>query len=61
MYVSLFVILLLFIGIKRKCDFKKIHEVVSHDMYIIDILLCGSYGNFENKIHLDMGVFFFFM
>lgn len=46
---------LLFIRIKRKCGLKQIHKVVGHEMYIIDILVCGSYGNFQDKIHLNMG------
>jgi hypothetical protein len=39
--------------------FKNIYEIVGHNMYIIDILVCGPHGNFQNKICLDMGVCFF--
>jgi hypothetical protein len=27
-------------------------------MYVIDILVCGPYGNFENKIYVDVNVCF---
>ncbi len=33
---------------------KRIYKVVGHDMY--DILVCGPYGNFQDKFYLDMGV-----
>ncbi len=39
-------VFLLFIRIKRKCGLKRIHKVVGHKMYVINILVCGSYGNF---------------
>ncbi len=38
---------------------KRIHKIVGHDMYIIDILVFGPYEDFQNKICLDMGVCFF--
>jgi len=53
---------LLFICILRKCVLKKIHKVVCLDMYFIDILVCGTCDNFQNKNILDMGfvgIFFF--
>jgi hypothetical protein len=31
---------------------KRIYKVVGHDMYIINILVCGPYGKFQNKICL---------
>jgi hypothetical protein len=47
------------LGIKRKCVLKRKHKILGHDMYVINILVCGSYGNFQENIHLDMGVCFF--
>lgn len=44
MYVSLFVFFI--VPIKKMCGLKTIHKVVGHEMYVIDILVCGSYGNF---------------
>jgi len=35
-------VFLLFICLKNKCVLKIIHKVVSHHMYVIDILVCGT-------------------
>ncbi len=35
---------------------KRIYKVIGHDMHIIDILVCVPYGNFQDKIFLDMGM-----
>jgi hypothetical protein len=64
MYVDVCVcllIFLLFICMKRKCVLKIIHKVVSHHMYVINILVCGTYDNFQNKNHLDMGFVWIFV
>jgi nuclear pore complex protein Nup62 len=45
-YVCEFVCVFIIIYRYKKCDLKKIRKVVGHDMYIIDITVCGSYGNF---------------
>ncbi len=58
MDVCEFVYVFIIIYRYKKCGFEKIHKVIGHDMYIIDIMVCGSYENFEDKICLDMGVFF---
>jgi len=38
------------------CVLKRIYKIIGHDMYIIDILMCVPYGNFKDKIFLDMGM-----
>ncbi len=45
MYVSLFVFFIVY-TYKKKCGLKRIHKVVGHKMYAINILVCGLYGNF---------------
>ncbi len=38
----LFAFLIVYMNIK-KCVLKRIHKVIGHHMYIIDILVCGTY------------------
>ncbi len=42
---------------------KRIYKIISHDMYVMNILVCGPYGNFQDKICLDVGLrnFSFFL
>jgi hypothetical protein len=40
---------------------KRIHKVVSHHIYVIDILVCGTYDNFQGNNHSDMGFVWIFV
>jgi hypothetical protein len=59
MYVDMcaFVCVLYWLYVYIKNVLKIIHKVVSHHMYIIDILVCGTYDNFQDKNHLDICFF----
>jgi hypothetical protein len=54
MYVNVYLCFLLFICIKIKCVLKRIHKIVCHHIYVIDIFVCGTHDNFQSKNCLDM-------
>jgi len=60
MCVCLFVFFIIYMY-KKQCVLKIIHKVVNHQMYVIDILVCGTYDNFQDKNHLDMGFVWIFV
>jgi len=60
MCVCLFVFFIIYMY-KKKCVLKIIHKVVNHQMYIIGILVCGTYDNFQDKNHLDRGFVWIFV
>ncbi len=45
--IYMYVGFLLFICIKRKCVLKRIYKVVCYHMYVINILVCVTYNNFQ--------------
>jgi branched-subunit amino acid transport protein AzlD len=56
-HVCICLCFLLFNMYKKKVCVKKIHKVVGHHMSVIDILVCGTYDNFQNKnCKLDIDV-----